>query len=168
MTKCSVVDVAEAILRKSSDRPSSKKVQKLAYYAQAVHLARTGDVLVDDTFQAWRHGPVAPALYDRQRGRYAVPTVNGSPESLDDEAELTIELTLDLYGHLTEGELEALSHFDGPWTVARGALPMDAASREPIPAQTIRTMLEPKISRILAARKGPGVSAEEFMARFGQ
>jgi len=161
-----VLDVGEAFLAANPEL-SSKQVQKLAYYAQAIHLARTGEPLVADQFQAWVHGPVAPRLHDKQRGRYAVSTVEGNPGNLDAAARETVELTLGLYGHMTGEELERLSHADGPWSVARGLTPPNVASRAPIPAESVETLLAPRIRRVLDAHAGKAVSLEEFKQRFG-
>ena len=46
---------------------TNMKLQKLMYYAQAWHLAVIGDELFSDDFQAWIHGPVIPALYDKYK-----------------------------------------------------------------------------------------------------
>lgn len=42
-----------------------KKLQKLCYYAQAWAYALKGYRLEDTDYQAWVHGPVSPALWDR-------------------------------------------------------------------------------------------------------
>ena len=41
------------------------KLQKLLYFAQGTHLARTGQLLFNEDIQAWKLGPVVPAAYEK-------------------------------------------------------------------------------------------------------
>ena len=41
------------------------KLQKLLYFAQGAHLAKTGELLFDEDIQAWRFGPVVPVAYEQ-------------------------------------------------------------------------------------------------------
>lgn len=43
------------------------KLQKVLYYAQMYSLQKNGCALFDDDFQAWRHGPVIPGVYEAFR-----------------------------------------------------------------------------------------------------
>ena len=61
--KYSVFEIANWFLKKSN--MTHKKLQKLCYYAQAWYYALKNKRLVDSDFQAWSHGPVSPALYER-------------------------------------------------------------------------------------------------------
>lgn len=42
---------------------SPMKLQKLMYYAQALHLRVLSRPLLDDNFARWKFGPVIPAIY---------------------------------------------------------------------------------------------------------
>ena len=64
--KYSVYDVANWFLSKGE--MTHKKLQKLCYYAQAWCYALKGYRLEDTDFQAWVHGPVSPALWERFKG----------------------------------------------------------------------------------------------------
>jgi len=44
------------------------KLQKLLYFAQGAHLAKTGELLFDEDIQAWRFGPVVPVAYEQYAG----------------------------------------------------------------------------------------------------
>jgi uncharacterized phage-associated protein len=156
--------VAEEVLRSSEQRPSAKKVQKLMYYAHVVHLARTGEGLVPGGFQAWRDGPVSQPVYAHQRGDYAPATVGGDPDRLPDDARESIAIAMEMYGDRSEESLIALSHGDGPWTLARGEIPPDERSNAPIPDHTITKVLVPTVERLLKAREGSRVSLQEFLA----
>lgn len=67
----SVVDVATYILERT-DTITTMKLQKLAFYSQAQHLAQYGVQLFPEDFQAWRGGPVVPELYALHRGKFLI------------------------------------------------------------------------------------------------
>ena len=61
-------DTADYIISKLNDGRTSLnvlKLQKLMYYCQAWSLALREMRLFSGVFQAWVHGPVNRALYDR-------------------------------------------------------------------------------------------------------
>src|SRR5215469_2786509 len=39
------------------------KLQKLVYFAHGLHLASYNEPLISEKFQAWKYGPVVPAIY---------------------------------------------------------------------------------------------------------
>ena len=63
--KYSIFDIANWFLNKNN--MTQKKLQKLCYYAQAWYYALKDKRLMRSDFQAWVHGPVSPALYERFR-----------------------------------------------------------------------------------------------------
>ena len=120
-------DVAEFILGRLGPTPAMK-LQKLVYYCQAWSLVWDERPMVCDEFQAWANGPVAPELYDRHRGQFAVGTVNGNPGTLDQAARDTIEAVIEFYGAKHSQWLSDLTHTEDPWREARGSLPPGARS----------------------------------------
>ena len=120
-------DVAEQILQRLGPVPAIK-LQKLVYYCQAWSLVWDDRSLVDDEFQAWANGPVAPELYDRHRGQYEVATVGGDPSRLDDVARETIESVIRFYGDKSSQWLSDLTHSEDPWRDARRETPPGARS----------------------------------------
>jgi uncharacterized phage-associated protein len=168
MSSYQPVDVAEDIMRSVDRRLTAKQVQKLMFYAHAIHLARTGTGLVPHGFQAWRDGPVSRSVYDRQRGDYAPSTVEGNPDQLPVEARESVRLAIELYGDKTETEIIALSHGDGPWTLARGPIDPRERSNALIEDKTIEAVLVPTVARLLEAHRGRRVSLEEFRAEFAR
>ena len=66
-----VQDVAAAILDRCGSM-TAMKLEKLVYYCQCWHLARAGQALFSDPIEAWKQGPVVPALYQKHRGTYTV------------------------------------------------------------------------------------------------
>lgn len=124
-------DVAEHILQRLGPVPAIK-LQKLVYYCQAWSLVWDDRSLIDDEFQAWANGPVAPELYDRHRGQYDVRTVGGNPRTLDDAARETIESVIRFYADKSSQWLSDLTHSEAPWRDARGQVPPGARSNATI------------------------------------
>lgn len=123
--------VAEYILFKYGPM-SHLKLQKLLYYVQAYHLAYFGEPLFDDDFEAWVHGPVSRALYEKHRTKSVLYDVvryeleNGKPnpeliltELLTSEQVELINEVLDEYSKLNSFELENETHGEAPWIEAR-------------------------------------------------
>lgn len=102
------------------------KLQKLAYYAQAWHLALNGidEPLFKDKIEAWVHGPVCPALYSEFKGagRFEIQPEK-FPEELNKSENKKKKETLDMvwqnYGGYDGKFLEALTHQELPWIEAR-------------------------------------------------
>lgn len=123
--------VAEYILFKYGPM-SHLKLQKLLYYVQAYHLAYFGEPLFDDDFEAWVHGPVSRALYEKHREQsvlyddvgYKLEDGKPSPELIlnelltSEQVELINEV-LDEYSKLNGFELENETHAEAPWIEAR-------------------------------------------------
>ena len=63
-------DVARHIL--SQRAMTAMKMQKLAYYSQAWHLAREGSPLFVEPVEAWVNGPVVRDLYETHRGQFSL------------------------------------------------------------------------------------------------
>lgn len=66
----SVLRIAQRFLEiaKSSGKTIDPlKLQKLVYLAHGWNLAFTGQPLVEESFQAWKYGPVSPKLYDKYK-----------------------------------------------------------------------------------------------------
>lgn len=93
------------------------KLQKLAFYSYGGLLAfgledKVGDVL----FQAWRHGPVSPTIYDQYKsyGRDPLP-VPVPPFPFATDVETVLTEMLNVYGRLTAWQLREESHSEAPW-----------------------------------------------------
>lgn len=125
MNNYSIFDVANWFLSMSSMTP--KKLQKLAYYAQAWSYALYNRPMFTGNgseFEAWAHGPVSQALYNRYK-EYGWNPIS----KIDDDSTINDQETLDLlqsvwmtYGDKTANELEALTHQEDPWKIARRGL----------------------------------------------
>lgn len=116
----SVFDVANWFLSKGP--MTQKKIQKLCYYSQAWCYALRGYRLLDSDFQAWIHGPVSPALWERFKS-FGYDPIKVSKGKLNtkiksEDIEL-LEDVWDTYGESTGNALEALTHREWPWIEAR-------------------------------------------------
>lgn len=117
--KYSIFDVANWFLSKES--MTHKKLQKLCYYAQAWCYALKGYKLTDTTFEAWAHGPVSPVLYERFKdfGYNTIRLCGNFIPPFDREDLELLESVWITYGNHTGNALEALTHNELPWKVAR-------------------------------------------------
>lgn len=117
--KYSVFDIANWFLAKSE--MTHKKLQKLCYYAQAWCYALNHYRLQDTDFQAWVHGPVSPALWEKFKSFGFAPIVmKGKCSTVIDSEDLQLlEDVWDTYGQSTGNALEALTHREAPWIEAR-------------------------------------------------
>lgn len=116
-----IFDTAHWFLHKQP--MSHKKLQKLCYYYKAWGLALYDyDPLPDDTFQAWVLGHVNPALYYKYKHYYwsDIPSKNNDNSNLFNNKELELLESVQLtYGSMSANALEAQTHSEAPWRIAR-------------------------------------------------
>jgi uncharacterized phage-associated protein len=58
--------IAYAFVKKAIEEGSpltQMKLQKMVYFAQGIHLILHDEPLIKENFQAWKYGPVVPAIY---------------------------------------------------------------------------------------------------------
>lgn len=117
--KYSIFDVANWFLSKAEITP--KKLQKLCYYAQAWCFALKGYRLENTDYEAWVHGPVSPALWERFKGFGYDPIIfHGTINAVFDPEDIQLlENVWDTYGSQSGNALEALTHRELPWIEAR-------------------------------------------------
>lgn len=118
-----VFDVANFFIDLQRDEMESDmtplKLQKLVYYAQGFSLALLKRPLFSEDFQAWKHGPVCPELYQRYRayGREAICGVASdyNYKIFDtDETDLLMDV-YGQYGQYSASTLRNMSHTTSPW-----------------------------------------------------
>lgn len=137
----------------AGDSISNLKLQKLVYYAQAWHLAITGEPLFADCIEAWAHGPVVPSLYSKykifgwepirplvalQVNRLPVavswegvplPRPDTPIPDIDPQTQGILDDVWAAYGQFTAKRLEELTHSEDPWIEAReGCRPGDPSN----------------------------------------
>ncbi len=101
---------------------SPLKLQKLMYYAQSWALAIIERPLFSDDFQAWQHGPVIDTLYYMFKSYIYnnIPKVSDFDEKILKHEELEVlEIVWKAYGKYDAKYLEALTHSEDPWRLAR-------------------------------------------------
>lgn len=113
-------DVATFILAQVGPT-SAMKLQKLVYYSQAWHAAWSDAQLFPERIEAWAHGPVVPALYQKHRGEFIVNVAmfDGDADALTADEKDSIEQVIKAYGDKSSQWLSDLTHMEAPWRCAR-------------------------------------------------
>lgn len=100
---------------------------KLVYIAHGWYLGYTGQPLIDDEVQAWRHGPVIKQLYDRirnfgsgaVRGLLSASVFGGIPQAVGPEVVPMLDGVWKNYSRFSGMELSDMTHRpDTPWSIA--------------------------------------------------
>lgn len=135
--------------RSAGDALTHLKLQKLVYYAQAWSLALLERPLFDEEVQAWAHGPVVPSVWQafREHGWEAIPPPEECPR-VDGEAEGLLRDVLGTYGERSATALEALTHREDPWLLARGDLPPEARSAAVITKEHMKSYYQALYERL--------------------
>lgn len=118
------------------------KLQKLAFYSQAQHLAQYGSSLFPEDFEAWRGGPVVSELYALHRGMFLIrpgELPSGDSSTLTDAERGLIDSVCSALGSLTGAELSERTHLESPWLHAREGLRPSAPSDAVITQEAIRS-----------------------------
>lgn len=110
------------------------RLQKLAYYVQGWSLATRGRPFFPEHFEAWKYGPVSPALYAtfKSYGGDPIPRSEGRETGLDESDTMFVRSIWDGYKQHSGVSLSKRSHREEPWLSARAGLPSDASSAQPI------------------------------------
>lgn len=142
MAATSINSVADFLIRRAHDVGellTHLKLQKLAYYAEAWHLALFDAPLTGERFEAWVHGPVSPALYNRFREAKWTPLSADVPEpDLNESVRDHLADVFEAYGGLSALDLERMTHAEEPWLAARGGLPPDAPSQNALSEEVMK------------------------------
>lgn len=121
--------VAYAFVKKGleSGKPVTQmKLQKMVYFAHGYHLAKYGEPLIKEDFEAWQFGPVAPSIYNEFNLHGSDPIVIEEPPKLEQElrnlspeAWDAINYTWDATKNLSAYKLSNWTHKTGsPWAAA--------------------------------------------------
>ena len=149
--RCVPADIAKWFInradREAGDDMTHLKLQKLIYFAQAWHLANTGDALFQEDMQAWTHGPVVPSVWHayKQFQWDSIPT--GDDPDVDHRVAQYLELIYKNYGKYSAKELERITHRDDPWIETRGDIPLEAACSNPIGKRLMRDFYAARIGK---------------------
>lgn len=113
-----IFSLAKAFL--SISEMTNKKLQKLCYYAKGWYLAIYDTNIISEQFQAWVHGAVQPALYQKYKvyGFSDIPKFTNVSELPEEFVSFAKEIYAS-YGHLSGDQLEIINHKETPWLNAR-------------------------------------------------
>lgn len=117
-----IFDLANSFL--SIEPMTHKKLQKLCYYAKAWYLAINDENLINEPFEAWVHGAVQPALYQKYSayGFQLIPMYYADTLKLPEEFINFSREIFQSYGEFSGDELEKINHRETPWLNARKGL----------------------------------------------
>lgn len=119
MSEVSANDVVDFILEnKGSNEITHRKLQKLLYYCQGLHLAREGVPLFRERIEAWDFGPVCPSVYHnlKHNGGSALYPINPADERKFSQRSIALILSvLSIFGAYDKEQLIEFSHIDSPW-----------------------------------------------------
>ncbi len=133
--------IADYLLIASRERGeilTNLKLQKLLYYAQAWFLAKRGEPLFAEDFEAWIHGPVLTSQYARFKGNTWHPIEDDiEAPVLPGHVTTHLDEILDVFGVESAIALEAMTHAEEPWREARGKLAPDVPSTAIVKKETM-------------------------------
>lgn len=125
------------------ESPSPMKLQKLCYYAQGYVLA-DGKELFGEDFQAWQHGPVIYALYDKYREFKWHPIASDVGQSSHELLEFIKDI-VSAYGRYDGAALSTMTHRESPWLTARGDLDESHGSTSIISKDSMKMFFAAKL-----------------------
>lgn len=143
-------------------------VQKLLYYAQGWHLGTRGQPLFPDDIQAWRFGPVVPAVYDvfKPFARRAIPPEEGrSGDDLRPELGVFLKAIWKKYRRHSAAALVSMTHREPPWKNAWGQRDKSDRSRELMSPRALDNYFRPLYA---AHCRALGVDPTEFAESLDQ
>lgn len=136
----SVLSAAKHIAQRSGWSLSNLELQKIIYLAHMFFLGRTGQPLVNGSFEAWDYGPVHPDLYRRARifGSDKVQDIfHDVPPIPPGDERAILDEAYDSLGHAGPGRLVNATHRrGGAWEnhyipgVRHCIIPNEAIQRE--------------------------------------
>lgn len=124
----SALDVAMYLLYiafQNGDTITNLKMQKLLYYAQAWYMVNNGGKpLFSDEIQAWKYGPVVPAVYHFFKEYNSCPISHAVTEADissvgQHERDFLDEFAAE-YFSMSATELVSMTHNEAPWKTAYG------------------------------------------------
>ena len=150
MEDYSVFDIANWFLSKKG-LMDHKKLQKLCYYSQAwSYVIYHGECLFNGNFEAWVHGPVNRALWNKLKGYgyCEIPSnelINSTKEICEEKSNF-LERVWATYGDLSSDQLESLTHTEEPWIRARNGIPEMQICTKEIEPQIMQSYYSSKYS----------------------
>lgn len=156
--------------RRASVSVSPMKLQKLVYYSHGWHLGIDGTPLILEQVQAWKYGPVIPALYHEFKmfgnapiSRDAVelrvasdgevqtytPDIESESNGIEEDAlaRALVDRIWDIYGGLSPIQLSRMTHQEGtPWYRVAAKFGFNPPSGINIPNELIARYFKSKLN----------------------
>ena len=108
---------------KHGDQITNLKLQKLLYFAQGWFLALYGKALFPEPLRAWMRGPVEYGVWKKfSEFRWEAITRKIARPKISELAVRHLDEIMQVYGDYSAYTLERMTHDEGPWRRARGAL----------------------------------------------
>lgn len=115
-------------------------LQKALYYAQGFFYAFYRTYLFAENCEAWAHGPAYPKIY-RRYSNYCFDPIDSldkaDTSALSGEEQLLLDCIVRHVCCYSGKTLEAFTHTETPWVLARAGLPVDASSNRPVTKESI-------------------------------
>ncbi len=126
-----------------SEALCTRKLQKLLYYAQGLHLAKHGTPLFPEKIKAWTEGPVVPQVWhDYKEFNWKIPTETTKGNSLALEERVFIRQIWQLLRSYSGTALSEKTHKEEPWVIARKGIPADAKSDAEITKDSMQSFFQ--------------------------
>lgn len=137
--------IAEYIIEKYKDI-TPLLLEKILYYCQAFYMALFDNTMFEDDCEAWVHGPVYPAIYQKYK-KYTYERIYERAEYfaediLDEEKKKVIDCVMNSFGLFSAKVLENMTHLEDPWKKHRKGLKRDEKSSEIIEKREIKKYFE--------------------------
>lgn len=139
----SATSVSSYFIEKSSKTSENDltnlKLQKILFYTQAECLKQTNNPLFAENIEAWKYGPVVPAIYDWLRGCGAYPIttfdVQTDTSEIDEVKQRLLDTIWNAYSKYSAGYLVDRTHESGsPWQIV-----FEEGKNKVIPNEQIKT-----------------------------
>lgn len=127
--------VVNSLLKEAGNRKirlTHLQVQKLLYFVTGIYMEKTGLPAFEESYYAWKYGPVVPELYQELKhngsdfiSEYFKDATDGKIKIVSRNNEIfwkTINKVLNKYGNTTGAKLSVITHAKGsPWDLANGS-----------------------------------------------
>ena len=111
----SAIIAASTLAEMSGWTLTNLQIQKLLYLAQMFHLGEENEPIFSEDFEAWKLGPVVPAVYRQAKifGNKPVASFFSGQRMQDGSARRMLKRTLDELPDRRPWKLVSITHWDG-------------------------------------------------------
>jgi len=109
-----------------------------------------GNHAFDEDFQAWQHGPVIPALYQRYKDygwRGITEEVDIAESAFDEDTYAEIGEIVAAYGRYDGAAISTMTHRETPWMDVRQGIAENEGSNATITKVSLARFFETELAR---------------------